>query len=1591
MLQDGKTAVAQTPGGGDRRARGSRRRGWLAPVLLSALVFAAVLSAAGSASGVVRGESAARLADRHVTDRDARVPTYRRMGLQPAATTDDADPTDPDAGSTAGPAKPTAPGASAGSGSQPAGPSAGAATANSFNIGDVFVGGLSSGSINRYSAVGTSSGSLATGGTSLVTGMCFDLYGNLYATNFNDQTVTKFDDTGARVAAVWHAYNGVRPESCTSDGLGNVYVSEVDAATGFTDQVVKYDANGHQVATYKPAIENRGIDWIDLSGDGCTLFYTSEGPSVKRFDLCTNTQLTDFAAPVSVTDPCFALKIRSDGGLMVACHAEVNWLSSTGSLIRSYSASAYKVGTTQEGYWFAFAVDQSGSNFWVADYNTHDVLNINADTGAQIAAFNNSAGTSGLAVYGAPRSGIPTGPPPPGVPPASSTYGVCDPRNYHSRIPRVRAACRAEAADPVSLATGAVTSTATDASMPSIGENFAFIRSYTSLDTATSELGVGWTDSYSDALTFGQGQITWRAGSGAQTTFTQQPDGSYAAPAWSTATLTAAGGGYTVVTGDQVHYLFDSQGRLTGVRDRNNEGVTIAYGSDGLRSTLTDSAGRVVTFQHNAQGLLSEILLPDGRNVQYFYTSGYLTSVTDLRGNTYGYGYDSQNRLQSETDQNNHQVVFNTYGPDGRISQQQDANGKITQFSWDAPTQTATVTDARNHVWTWRFDGTLLTEQDDPYGDATHYTYDLNTGDLIGFQDALGNLEEMTYDSRHNMLSRTSPSSLGYEEDWTYNSFNDPLTYNDGRRNETDYQYDSAGNLTQVTGPDPDGSGPLGRPVTVYTRDPGGTGLVTAVSDPRQKVTSYGYDPTTHQLTSIRTPLGETTTFTYDPTGRLATSVEPRGNATGGIPSDYTTTYSYDKADHLTKVTSPDPDGAGPQQPLVTQWLYDPAGNLQTYTDANSQPTDYGYDNADRITSVTAPDPDGAGPLTRPVTQYTYDEVGNLQTRTVAGTHTTSYGYDDANRLTSVTSPTGQLWTYTYDANGDRVTQTDPNGNATPTSGDGTTTYGYDALGRLSSIGYSDGTPAVSFSYDANDNRIGMTYGPTNVSYSYDALNRLASVVSGPNTFSYTYDIAGNLAQTTYPDTTTVSRTYDDDERLAAVVSGGQTTSYGYDPASNLTTTTLPSGNGYVETRTYDRAGRLYGVSNKKGTATLSSFNETLDPVGNPTTIAITRGTTNETDTYTYDNLGRIAGVCYQASCTHNTDPFIRWTYDDVGNRLTEARSSGTTSYTYNSADQLTQAGSTAYTYDQDGNLKTAGATSYSYDLANRLISTTSGTTTTTYTYNGLGQRLQASTGTQAAKTTNYLWDINDPSGLPQIALEQDGSGHLLRRYVYGPERISMNTGSAAYYYHYDPIGSAVNLSSSTGATEWTDSYEPYGAVHSETKNDTKAPANVMKFDGQYLDATGLYHLRARQYDTATGRFSTIDPLRPGPGSLYWSTYTYADDQPTTLVDPSGMGAVGSSCNPSLRCWGHEEVMPYVNACLEGGAQGAAVTVATGGAGAAEAIYGCAEGVVAKDVERHVNDQLGKTMDAVGSIKHVHDIATKAPGSPFAEVPVVEP
>ena len=75
-------------------------------------------------------------------------------------------------------------------------------------------------------------------------------------------------------------------------------------------------------------------------------------------------------------------------------------------------------------------------------------------------------------------------------------------------------------------------------------------------------------------------------------------------------------------------------------------------------------------------------------------------------------------------------------------------------------------------------------------------------------------------------------------------------------------------------------------------------------------------------------------------------------------------------------------------------------------------------------------------------------------------------------------------------------------------------------------------------------------------------------------------------------------------------------------------------------------------------------------------------------------------------------------------------------------------------------------------------------------------------------------------------------------------------------------------------------SFDAYGNQSEENE-----VYNPFGYRGEYTDEeTGFIYLRARYYDTETGRFVSEDPIRDG---LNW--YVYCNGNPVNYVDPLGL------------------------------------------------------------------------------------------------------
>ncbi|HLO31533.1 MAG TPA: SBBP repeat-containing protein, partial [Anaerolineales bacterium] len=321
--------------------------------------------------------------------------------------------------------------------------------------------------------------------------------------------------------------------------------------------------------------------------------------------------------------------------------------------------------------------------------------------------------------------------------------------------------------------------------------------------------------------------------------------------------------------------------------------------------------------------------------------------------------------------------------------------------------------------------------------------------------------------------------------------------------------------------------------------------------------------------------------------------------------------------------------------------------------------------------------------------------------------------------------------------------------------------------------------------------------------------------------------------------------------------------------AGSYTTTPADVTAGSVtDTATATASAGVQNVTSNTATATV-----TLQIPSGPVTI-----------TYDYDLLNRLTGAEYSTGDTY--------TYDAVGNRLTQDSTMGglssTVSYGYDAAHQrMTSVNGVTYDWDANGNLRSDGVKTYTYDAANRLVAVSGQQFPVSYSYNGLGDRLQE---TVDGQTTTFTMDYN--TGLTQAL--SDGTNS----YIYGVDRIAQ-VNSGAEYFLGDALGSVRQLTNANGTITYARAYDPYGVVTSSYGSSQSAYGYTNEYTDSYIK---LIYLRSRLYDPLTGRFTTKDTWQGDynrPTSYNAWLYAYAN--PINLSDPSGL-------NPNC-------IHPYLSFC----------------------------------------------------------------------------
>ena len=255
-------------------------------------------------------------------------------------------------------------------------------TITASDVATEFVG-VGNGQIKQFDQSGKPLKTLTSNQSGSLTGMAFDWIDSLYVTAFSADTVSKFNGNGTLVGTFGSGYN-CKPESIVFDASGNAYVGE----TGCSHALLKFDAYGNLAATYTVSTEVEGSDWIDLAGDQCTIYYTSQGTTVFRFNACTSQQQAPFATGLTTG---LAVKILADGGVLVADKADIVHFDAGGHVINKITAAG-------ENCLVSLTLDPDGKSFWALDYCTSDVLRFDISSGNQLLKF--SSGAPANSAYG---------------------------------------------------------------------------------------------------------------------------------------------------------------------------------------------------------------------------------------------------------------------------------------------------------------------------------------------------------------------------------------------------------------------------------------------------------------------------------------------------------------------------------------------------------------------------------------------------------------------------------------------------------------------------------------------------------------------------------------------------------------------------------------------------------------------------------------------------------------------------------------------------------------------------------------------------------------------------------------------------------------------------------------------------------------------------------------------------------------------------------------------------------------------------------------------------------------------------------------
>lgn len=657
---------------------------------------------------------------------------------------------------------------------------------------------------------------------------------------------------------------------------------------------------------------------------------------------------------------------------------------------------------------------------------------------------------------------------------------------------------------------------------------------------------------------------------------------------------------------------------------------------------------------------------------------------------------------------------------------------------------------------------------------------------------------------------------------------------------------------------------------TVYEYDPRGNR--SKVTDEGGNVWSYLYDARGRVTDSYDPDTGHSS-FGYDDVDRRTKTVEGRERAV------YT---EYDAIGRV-KATREGSESAAPTR----EWEYDTlagADGMLAATVRHDASGDYvnrvtGYDAGYRITSREVVIPN-TSPLTKGV----------------AGTYQYAYTYTSTGKLRSTTLPAtpGGL------AQEEVITRYDSDGLAESTSG---------LSWYTADVSYSPYGEALRTATGPQPYRVWTT------NFIDDRTGRLQRTVSdretaGPHRLvdtRYSYDTVGNVTSEASQNTT------------SATASAWDTQCFTYDAmgelvhawTSNITPGTSGTGckaaNGTAWGYRSDgqrSAGPIANAPDVQSDAMApdDALKTSLANAAPDTTTVATGTGTSYWDSYTFDAIGSRATQTQHATASGiDTSQDVTRTYGYgklvTGNGTTQSTLTQPHTLTsVTSAKGGTATGTQSYVFDAAGNTTTRPGTTQNQSLTwtaeEKLDTATAEGTTTQYVYDADGNRILQHS---SAGTTLYLGETEvmaDGSGTPLNAVRtysQAGAPTVVRT------TNGSTTGHKLSCLITDQLGTAsIAVDLGKDQTVTRRAFKPYGETRGAKPSSWP---NQHTYLGVGIDDTntGLTHLGAREYDQNTGRFVSADPVFDIADPLQMNGYAYANNNPVTRSDPTGL----ESCGPS--------------------------------------------------------------------------------------------